>query len=238
MLNEQQTRDELLKIWGEQACIRSADWPEVLAALMKGRAPDERDLDERGNLKPNVRYPKAGLRRLVDDTARTLTAAFADQIPTNPAYVVWRAFPRLDRTNCARLAMRLIEIAGVNPDYRGETVMSTETHKTKYTRLITAIAAGDAATAAAALDEMNNLSAAEFAAMMEELEPGWIEAGDHDVRMPTRCSQCNAVVWCSDIEDFRCPVCDHDSGSYDPTIKRQRPSHYITAGERPPPTRH
>jgi hypothetical protein len=113
MLTEQQTRDELLRIWGEQACQNPNDWPEVLEALLKGRVPDERDVDSDGNLKPKARYPRGGLRRLVDEATRTITAAFVDRIPADPANVVWRAFPRLDRANCARLAMRLIELAGV-----------------------------------------------------------------------------------------------------------------------------
>jgi hypothetical protein len=47
----------------------------------------------------------------VDLATRSLTAAFAQGVPDDPAGVVWRCFSKLDRHHCARLADRLINAA-------------------------------------------------------------------------------------------------------------------------------
>jgi hypothetical protein len=111
MLTEQQTRDALFEIWGQQACQNPAHWPEALENLLRGRIPDERDVDEEGNLKEKTRYPSGGLRRYVDEATRALTQAFVNQVPVNPPITVWRIFPKLTKANCARLADRLVTLA-------------------------------------------------------------------------------------------------------------------------------
>jgi hypothetical protein len=110
-LNEQSVRAALLAVWGEQACRRPADWPRVLEELLRGRKHDEKDFDEHGQLKARARYPRASLLPWIDEATRVLTKAFADGVPQNPADTVWRAFSKLDRASCVRLADRLTTLA-------------------------------------------------------------------------------------------------------------------------------
>jgi hypothetical protein len=111
MLTEQRTRKLLLQTWGEQACRNLADWPDTLAALLRDRPHDERDFDEDGQLKERAKYPKGSLQPWVDDATRTLCVAFANGAPDDPVASVWRAFSKLDREHCGRLADRLINAA-------------------------------------------------------------------------------------------------------------------------------
>lgn len=100
-LTEQFVRETLLTHWGQQACQNPADWPRVLAALMKD-APASRDTSPdsggRGSLKPAV-----------DEAVAALTTAFANGPPSDPLDAVWRAFPRLHREHRAALAAALTE---------------------------------------------------------------------------------------------------------------------------------
>jgi hypothetical protein len=97
VLTEQRTRELLLQTWGEQACQRPTDWPSVLENLLRGHPHDAKDFDERGNLKDRARYPRGSLLPALDEAARTLTEAFANEPPADPIDTVWRAFSKLMR---------------------------------------------------------------------------------------------------------------------------------------------
>jgi hypothetical protein len=113
-LTEQICRQLLLQTWGEQSCQNPANWPETLASLLKGRPHDDRDFDEHGHLKERAKYPRGSLSPWVDRATRSLTTAFASNIPDDPTDTCWRAFSKLNRQSCARLADRLINAARGN----------------------------------------------------------------------------------------------------------------------------
>jgi hypothetical protein len=81
-------RELLLAVWLEQACRRPADRPETQERIL-------------------LRW---GTR--VHDAVAELANVFRDMPPADPARVVWRAFPLLDRDHCAQLATLLIAASG------------------------------------------------------------------------------------------------------------------------------
>ncbi len=99
-------RTALLAIWGEQTCrLRPADWPRVLAELMRDAASSYQG-----------GYGRASVAPLVASAVDTLASAFgADVLPDDPTLTVWRCFPRLDHQHCAELAKQLIVARGVKP---------------------------------------------------------------------------------------------------------------------------
>ena len=100
----------LLQVWGEQACQRPADWPDVLARLLKDGTATPGNGDE-------GRRPRASMKPAVDAAVAALAAGFgADTAPpADPPLAVWRAFPKLDKAHCARLAALLIEARTMAP---------------------------------------------------------------------------------------------------------------------------
>lgn len=87
-------RELLLRVWGEQACQHSSDWPEVRSKLLA----------------------KMGVR--IDEAVAEMSELFAnDTYAEDPVYAVWRAFPMLDRRHSAELAALLTRAASAR---RGE----------------------------------------------------------------------------------------------------------------------
>jgi hypothetical protein len=86
----------LLATWGQQACQRPGDWPDVLARLMKNGAGFGAGMT-RGSTK--------------DAVVAALVQAFGgNTLPDDPAHTVWRCFSKLD------IAQRLIETRAEQAD--------------------------------------------------------------------------------------------------------------------------
>jgi hypothetical protein len=102
-MNADFVREILLQVWGEQACRRAEDWPEVLARLMKSSPASPGG------------FPRASLAPLVDSAVAQLVHLFGKDVPVDPARAVWRAFPRLDSLHCAKLADLLLEARTAQP---------------------------------------------------------------------------------------------------------------------------
>jgi hypothetical protein len=79
-LTEPLVRAALLEIWGEQACQRAADWPQVQHRLMQKTG-------DRGSMKDAV-----------DEAVAALVAAFANGPPAAPLDAVRRAFSSSTRS--------------------------------------------------------------------------------------------------------------------------------------------
>ena len=91
-MTEEKVRELLFLIWSDQACRIPAHWPDVKWRLLGRRNDGYHD----------------GAR--LDAACTELAQAFsAEQAPTDPAMVVWQAWPKLTLDNCHRLATLLIE---------------------------------------------------------------------------------------------------------------------------------
>jgi hypothetical protein len=88
----------LLATWGQQACQRPGDWPDVLGRLMRNGAG------------LGAGMTRGSMKDAVEEAVTTLAQAFGgDTLPDDPAHAVWRAFSKLDPAHCRQLAQRLIE---------------------------------------------------------------------------------------------------------------------------------
>jgi hypothetical protein len=91
-------RAHLLAEWGRQSCRNPADWPDVLARLLR---------DGVGLANGMTR---TGFAPRVDAAVAEITALFtADRPPAGAAMATWRAFPMLTRANAVWLAKALIQ---------------------------------------------------------------------------------------------------------------------------------
>jgi hypothetical protein len=90
-------RELLLQVWGEQACQRASDWPDVRQRLLEQ------------------------LATVVESAVAELARLFGDGLPPDdPTLTVWRTFSKLDRVHCARLAAVLIEASAASPQRKTE----------------------------------------------------------------------------------------------------------------------
>ena len=88
-IEPERIRTLLLQVWGEQACQRPADWPEVLARLMVSRP------NIRGSIKPWL------------DAAVVSIAAKLEAGDGITGTDVWVAFSKLDHVHRDKLAALL-----------------------------------------------------------------------------------------------------------------------------------